>query len=346
MSVATKQATVRFSPKAGTYTTIIQSPSGDLYQEFEGSVGAIGAISPDFSQTQPQLVFIATSSRVAEGVSVPIACDWYFNDVKLTFTNNVSTNVFNGETGHFRKLPYVAGTQDYWGLKILKNLVVAAGAAPCSIKAEATVVYGNVTDKVEAVYNIPIRRATGSPYFVTIAAGDNKYYTITEKGGSCILKAMTYQAGVAVTSSLTYKWYKLVGTAWSLISGQTAQALTVTGDMVDSYSNFKCVVSQGGTEIGTDIQGVMDASDPYEIIPNPTPADETITEESDTVVYAPMVVKRGSAAKAMEMNFNFTAIDSVGLVLGQATNQADFTVTYAMCEQAGTDVGVYIETVS
>lgn len=45
MSVATKQATVRFSPKAGTYTTIIQSPSGDLYQEFEGSVGAIGAIS-------------------------------------------------------------------------------------------------------------------------------------------------------------------------------------------------------------------------------------------------------------------------------------------------------------
>lgn len=89
--------------------------------------------------------------------------------------------MFNGETGHFRKLPYVAGTQDYWGLKILKNLVVAAGAAPCSIKAEATVVYGNVTDKVEAVYNIPIRRATGSPYFVTIAAGDNKYYTITEK---------------------------------------------------------------------------------------------------------------------------------------------------------------------
>lgn len=51
MSVATKQATVRFSPKAGTYTTIIQSPSGDLYQEFEGSVGAIGAISLIFPDT-------------------------------------------------------------------------------------------------------------------------------------------------------------------------------------------------------------------------------------------------------------------------------------------------------
>ena len=254
--------------------------------------------------------------------------------------------MFNGETGHFRKLPYVAGTQDHWGLKILKNLVVAAGAAPCSIKGEAIVVYGNVTDKVEAIYNIPIRRATGSPYFVTIAAGDNKYYTITEKGGSCILKAMTYQAGVSVTSNLTYKWYKLVGGVWSLLSGKTAQTLTVTGDMVDCYSSFKCVVSQGGTEIGTDIQGVMDASDPYDIIPNPSPADETIVEEGDTVVYTPMVVKRGSTTKAMEMNFNFTAIDSVGLILGQATNQAKFTVTYAMCEQAGTDVGVYIETVS
>ena len=157
---------------------------------------------------------------------------------------------------------------------------------------------------------------------------------------------MTYQAGVSVTSNLTYKWYKLVGGAWSLLSGKTAQTLTVTGDMVDCYSSFKCVVSQGGTEIGTDIQGVMDASDPYDIIPNPSPADETIVEEGDTVVYTPMVVKRGSTTKAMEMNFNFTAIDSVGLILGQATNQANFTVTYAMCEQAGTDVGVYIETVS
>ena len=346
MSVATKQVGVKFSPKAGTYTTIINSPSGDLYQEFEGSIGAIGAIVPDFSQTQPQLVFVVTSSRVAEGVTVPTAVDWYFNGVKLTFTNNISTNVFNGETGHFRKLPYAAGTQDYWGIKILKNLVVAAGAAPCTIKAESTVVYGTTTDKVQGVYNIPIRRATGSPYFVTIAAGDAKYFTITEKGGSCVLKAMTYQAGVAVTSNLTYKWYKLVGGAWSLLSGKTTQTLTVTGDMVDCYSNFKCVVSQNGTEIGTDIQGVMDASDPYEIIPMPTPADETIEEEGDTVVYAPIVVKRGTTTKAMDMKFNFTAIDSVGIILGSVSNQANYTVTYAMCEQAGTDVAVYIETVS
>lgn len=345
MSVASKQATVRYSAKSGTYTTIIQSPTGDLYQEFAGDVGNVGAVTPDFTQMKPTLVFIATSSRVAEGVSIPTACDWYFNGVKLAFSGNVSTNDFNGETGHFKKLPYVAGTQDYWGLQILKNLVVASDAAPCTIKAEATVVFGMDRDKIAAEYVIPIRRATGSPYFVTIAAGDTKYYTITDKGGSCILKAMTYQSGQLITSNLTYKWYKLTNGAWTLVSG-TAQTLTVSAAMVDCYGHFKCVVYQSGTEIGTDIQGVMDASDPYDIIPTPTPADETILNEGDTVVYAPIVVKRGTTTKAMDIKFNFTAIDSVGIVLAHSSNVANFTVTHAMCEQAGTDVAVYIETVS
>lgn len=345
MTVASKQATVRFSAKSGTYTTIIQSPTGDLYQEFSGDAGNIGAITPDFSQTRPSLVFIATSSRVAEGVAIPTACDWYFNGVKLTFTNNLSTNVFNGETGHFKKLPYAAGTQDYWGLQILKNLVVASDAAPCTIKAEAVVVFGDERDKISAEYAIPIRKATGTPYFATITAGDNKYYTITEKGGSCILKTMVYQSGQLITSNLSYKWYKLIAGAWSLLSG-TAQLLVVTADMVDCYGHFKCIVYQNGTEIGTDIQGVMDASDPYDIIPTPNPADETIRNESDTVIYTPILVKRGSTTKAMDIKFNFTAMDSVGIVLKRGTNVANFTVTYGMCEQAGTDVAVYIETIS
>ena len=347
MSYASKQVTVRFSPKSGTYTTIIQSPSGDLYQEYEGTSSTPTAITPDFATKKPSLLFIATSSRVAEGIAIPTACDWYFNGTKLNFdANNISTNNLDGTTGHFKKLPYSAGTQDYWGLQVQKNLVLAAAGSPCTIRAAASVVYGTDTDSVQATYNIPIRPATGSPYVITIAAGDTKYFTITTNGGSCIIKAMAYQSGAEIASNLTYQWYKMVGNAWTELSGRTAQSLTVSADMVDVYSLFKCVAKQDGTEIGSDVQGVMDASDPYDIIPTPDPADETIRNSGDIVVYTPILVKRGTTTPAMTSSFNFSAFDSVGIVLGTASNASSFTVTYAMCEQAGTDVGVYIESVS
>ena len=88
---------------------------------------------------KPTLSFLLTSSRVAEGVVVPSSIKWYFNDVLISFTSNVSTNTFGGETGHFKFIPYKAGTTNYYGLQIVKNLVKASSGASCSVKAVATV---------------------------------------------------------------------------------------------------------------------------------------------------------------------------------------------------------------
>lgn len=347
MSTASRTVEVKFTPKAGTYTTMIQSPSGDLYQEYSGESGSIGAVTPDFSTLKPLLVFIATSSRVAEGVAVPTSVEWYFNGVKLAFNNNVSTTAINGETGHFQFVPYVAGSQDYFGLRIIKNLVNAAGLAPCTVKAAAKVAYGNRTDTLKAEYVINIGRSTGSPYKITIASDDDKYFTIREKGGSCRIKAVAYQGGAEISSALTYKWYKLTAGTWKPMTGYTGRSVTITGDMTDCFSQFKAEVYQSGALLGSDVQGVMDVSDPYDIIANPEPADMTIENEGDNVVFTPFVVKRGTTVKAFDTKFRFTFTDSVGIILnaGQSTVPAyTGTVTYAMCEQANSDVNVTIET--
>lgn len=347
MSVASATTTIKLVYKSSTYVPMLQSPAGDLWQEFEGTQGALTSVVPDFATTMPELAFVATSGRVAEGVVVPVSVKWYFNDTMLSFgSNSISTNVFNGESGHFESVPYISGSNPYFKIRMRKNLVNAAGLAPCSIKCVARIVYGNITDEISAQYQISISKATGSPFRVSINAGDNKYFTLTSKGDSCKLKAVVYMNNTETTAGLSYRWYKLSDGAWSILSGQTSAMLTVLDSMVDSYTQFKVEVYKDGNMIGMDTQGVMDASDPYDIILNPVPSDEQIEEGSGgEVVYTPIVVKRGTSTKALDTKFFFTFMDSVGIILNPSsatTASLKGSCTEAMCIQAGGNVSLTI----
>ena len=347
MSRASAVGQVIYSPKTGTYMPAIESDKGDLYQEYNGDALNPVDIAPDFTTLLPVLSFVIISSRVAEGLVVPNSVKWYFNDTELTFnTSRLSTNAFSGETNHFEYIPYAAGTQNYYALRIRKNLVKAASASTCTIKAVATVTIGNTSDQIQCTYTIPVTYGVGNSKRVTIMAGDNNYFTILEKGGSCKLKAVARVGADEITSGLTYKWYELVDGAWSLLSGQTAQTLTVTEAMVESAGQFKVEVAQSGNVIGMDVQTVRDASDPFDIILNPEPEDETIREEGDTVTYTPILVKRGQTTKYKDMLFYFAFTDSAGNLLNtdSTTAKASGTCTYAMCDQAGGNVSYTIST--
>jgi hypothetical protein len=213
----------------------------------------------------------------------------------------------------------------------------------------ATVSYGTQSDQITASYTIPIQQATGSSYRVTIAAGDNKNFVITEKGGSCILKAMAYQSGQPLTADLTYQWEKMGVSGWETLSGKTAQTLTVADSDITTYGEYRVTVFRGGAEIGKDIQGVMDASDPFDIDPHPDPEDEAITEDTSgngQVTYTPVVVKRGTNTKALDTTFYFVVKDAAGVYLNsqadRTTPAASYSVTRAHCQQAGGDVSVTI----
>lgn len=346
MSVASTSRTIKFISKAGTYTAAIMSPSGDLYQDYEGTTNDVTAIYPNFETLKPILYFVCTSSRVAEGVANPDGMEYYFNGTKITFSGGVSTGTF---AGYFKTVA-PSGDQLYYGLQIVKNIAALAGYAPAVIKMVATVSYGTQSDTIQASYTIPIQQATGSSYRVTIAAGDTKNFVITTKGGSCILKAMAYQSGNALTKDLTYVWEKMGATGWETITGATAQTLTVRADDINTYGEYRVHVYRAGTEIGSDIQSVMDTSDPYDIDPHPSPEDEAITEDTTgngQVTYTPVVVTRGTSTKALDTQFYFVLKDAAGVYLNsdRTTPKTSQTVTRAHCVQAGGDVSVTITSV-
>ena len=347
MSVASTSRTIKFISKAGTYTALIMSPSGDLFIDYEGTTNDVTAVYPNFATTKPILYFVCMSSRVAEGVADPDAMEYYFNGEKITFSGGVSTGTF---AGYFQTVA-PSGDQLYYGLQILKDISALAGYAPATIKMVATVSYGTQSDTIQATYTIPIQQATGSSYRVTIAAGDTKNFGITAQGGSCILKAMAYQSGNALTKDLTYVWEKMGASGWETITGATSQTLTVYADDINTYGEYRVHVKRAGAEIGTDIQSVMDASDPYDIDPHPSPEDEAITEDTTgngEVTYTPVVVKRGTSTKALDTQFYFVLKDAAGVYLNsdRTTPKASQTVTRAHCVQAGGDVSVTITSVS
>ena len=346
MSTASTSRTIKFISKAGTYTAVIMSPNGDLYQDYEGTTNDVTAIYPNFETLKPVLYFVCTSSRVAEGVASPDAMEYYFNGTKLTFSGGVSTGTYAG----YFKIVEPSGDQLYNGLQIVKNIAAIAGYAPAVIKMVATISYGTQSDQIQASYTIPIQQATGSSYRVTIVAGDTKNFVINDKAGSCVLKAMAYQSGKALSKDLTYVWEKMGATGWETLAGKTAQTLTVSGTDINTYGEYRVHVSRAGAEIGTDIQGVMDASDPYDIDPHPNPADEAITEDTSgngQVTYTPVVVTRGTSTKALDTQFYFVLKDAAGVYLNsdRTTPKTSQTVTRAHCVQAGGDVSVTITSV-
>lgn len=344
MSSASATRTIKFISKSGTYAAVIMSPNGDVYQEWEGTTSQVTNIYPNFAVTKPILYFVCTSSRVAEGVATPDAIAFYFNGTLIQFNGDTSTGTF---AGVFKKIA-PSGNNLYYGLQILKNIADIAGFAPAVIKMVADVSYGTQSDKIEATYNIPIMQSTGNGIRVTIIAPDSKNFVINDKGGSCQLKAVAYQKGTELTAGLSYVWEQMAAGGWQVMAGKTTQTITVTDADINSYGEFRVTVNRGTEELGKDIQGVMDASDPLQIDPHPSPEDETITEDASgngQVTYTPVVVKRGTNVKAMDTTFYFVVKDAVGNYLNAGTMntaKASETVTRAQCVQAGGDVSISI----
>ena len=93
----------------------------------------------------------------------------------------------------------------------------------------------------------------------------------------------------------------------------------------------------------------MDASDPFDIDPHPSPEDETISEDESgngQVTYTPVVVKRGTNVKALDTTFYFVVKDAAGVYLNSESDRttavASYSVTRGHCQQAGGDVSVNI----
>lgn len=355
MSLASASRTIKWISKGGTYTAQMVCANGDLYQDYSKE-GDTVTCYPDWSDAanQPTVYLYIVNSLSSMGTITPSSVDYYFNDQLIPFTNGKSTGLYAGlfET--------VAATTEnpYVGIKITGNLVVAANYTSCMLKMVARVTQtsgsSSSTDEIQASFPINIQEVSADAYRVVVGfTGDT--YAIVEDGGSVTMIARAFKGTNELTSGLAYKWYTLDTGGWVALSGKTAQTLAVDDSMIGTYGQFKAEVYQDGTLLGFDIQGVLDATDPYEIDACPTPEDETVVEFSGTGVnYTPELRKRGSDTKVEGITFYFTLLDPSGNVLNDAAHSpgatpshalTTFDVTYEMMAQANADASLWIETV-
>jgi hypothetical protein len=348
MSSASKSVNIMFIPKMGTFTPSIQSPDGDLYQEYQKN-GDVVTVCPDFSQSQPKLYFVVLSSRVADGVTTPVSMKYFFNETEIPFNSSGKS------TGLF-EIIRPSASQFYWGLKICNNLVKASNYSAINIKMVGKISERSnqqeITDEVQAVYKIPVGPYTGVAYRVSIKAPaiDTHNFVLNNKDDSCQLEAKTTLGNETLTSGLYYKWYRAINsiTGWEQIAGANDKTITVKASEVDCTREFMVEVYNDKAMVkenllGFDFQTVIDASDPYDIEPNPVPVDESISEDeagNGTVTYTPRMIVRGKS-EAVDTRFYFTLKSGSGVVLNTEAARkptvqlSSFAVTRADCEHAG-----------
>lgn len=363
MSSASKSVNITFIQKMGTFTPSIQSPDGDLYQEYQKN-GDVVTVYPDFSKTQPKLYFVVISSRTADGATTPVSMKFYFNDTEIPFNSaGKSTGLFDGLFEIIR--PSVS--QFYWGLKICKNLVKASNYSAINIKMVGSVSERSnqqeITDEVQAVYKIPVGPYTGIAYRVSIKApaNDTHNFVLSSKDDSCQLEAKVTQGNETLTTGLYYKWYRAVNsiTGWEEIAGKNDKTITVKATEVDCTREYMVEVYNNKSMskdnmLGFDFQTVIDASDPYDIEPNPTPVDESINENevgNGSITYTPRLIVRGKS-ETVETKFYFTLKSASGVVLNTEASRkptvqlSSFAVTRADCIHAGySNVALTIQSV-
>ena len=370
MSEAIAQTVIKYRVKSGTYTTYVNSPSGDLVQYYTGTKSNITKIYVDFATSPRSLFLVSISSRQAEGVAVfSDHVKVNVNGIDMAFNQDgVNTTAFGSNTGQFKLIKSSSSLSYYDGIEIRKNLLEDSQFAPITITLSAPVQYGAQTDVLKASYTIPVMEYSGNGNIVTIKAADNNNFVITSKdtksaASKVKMEACVYdvETGKEITTGLTYQWQKAVPTneGWENINNETAKTFTVTESMIATYGDYRVLVYENGNLVGSDTRSVMDATDPYIINLHPNPADETIDEDENgnsKVTYTPKVAERGSGKETDGFLFCFSVKDAGGAPLNKwqngngdeldaemaTTAQKSYEVTRAQCAQAQGNVNLTV----
>ena len=370
MSEAIAQTVIKYRVKSGTYTTYVNSPSGDLVQYYTGTKSNITKIYVDFHNSPRSIFLVSISSRQTEGVATfSDNIKVNVNGIDLSFNQDgVNTTTFGTNTGQFKLVKSNNSLSYYDGIQIQKNLLVDSQFAPITITLSAPVQYGTQTDILKASYTIPVMEYSGNGNIVTIKAGDNNNFVITSKkttsaASKVKMEACVYdvETGKEITTGLTYQWQKAVPTneGWENINDETAKTFTVTESMIATYGDYRVLVYENGNLVGSDTRSVMDATDPYIINLHPNPADETIDEDENgnsKVTYTPKVAERGSGKETDGFLFCFSVKDAGGAPLNKwqngngdeldtemaTTAQESYEVTRAQCAQAQGNVNLTV----
>lgn len=345
MATTQKQASIArnilFRSSGMNYSTFLHASTGDLLQQYDDE----GNYYPEISNTDPiRVQFTATSSK-SQGAITPDSITYKIGGVELAFNSSGACTTANASS-FFKK--------DGADLLIIGNIADYLGNTSSMLEAFAK--YG--ADDLYACCLVDIsQRVSGRRQKVSIAPGDSKNFTLTSQTDSVKLKAgVLLKSGWVYNSpNFIYVWEiadstKSTGWRCMAIGSGLDGTLTLPAGDVNTYANIRCTVLSasmlGGSAtllnpasfawasipvgyiIGSDCVGVLDASDPLDIICNvkinktgsgtEVEADEESLSDSMPatayLIYTPMLVVRGQNTSAGSTTWlNGLLVDPAGV---------------------------------
>lgn len=344
MSKATATGQIVVTSNGTTIYSILQCTTGDVNQNYDGEWDSPNIqISPDFEASgarHPVIVMQAFSAEQGAGNNFDLtrgSTTWVVGGVTLAFNSSgVSTNSFGGAHGHFTMGSDSNGNPT---LTINKNLVKINSGDSFNIEARTSLSLENTNINLNAMYPVYIAKGIISSKRVNILpTSSTDLFTITEKGGSCTVKAEVTEGASVASGGYTFKWYLPDSTnAWVLKQDSDSPTFIINETDVDSSIIVKCEAYNAGSFYASDTQTVNDVSDEYIIFPNPTDgngnavAENFIQNSGGKIVYNPYMRKRGSTANETGVSFSMSLYSNAGVPIDSAITKSGntFTITEA-----------------
>lgn len=343
MSKATVTGQIVVTSDGTTLHPILQCTIGDVYQNYDGDPASPSNVVPNFEAsgaTKPKLVMQAFSAEQGADNSFDLTKGtptWIVAGVTLAFNaSHVSTNAFGGVTGHFTEGSDSSGNPT---LTVNKNLVNINGGDSFNITCRVDISIGNTNMKLRAMYPVYIAEGViDSKRMNIIATSTKNLFTITEKGGTCTVKAQVTDGNMVTSTGYTFKWYLPDASGeWVLKQDSTSATFTINETDVDSSIIVKCEAWKADAFFASDTQTINDVSDEYILYPNPTDGNDNPVAENfkvnsgGKIVYKPYMRKRGSTANETGVTFSMSLYSNAGLPINSAITKEGntFTITEA-----------------
>lgn len=343
MSKATVTGQIVVTSNGTTLHPILQCNTGDIYQNYDGDPASPSNVMPNFEAsgaTKPKLVMQAYSAEQGAGNSFDLSKGsptWIVAGVTLAFNaSHVSTNTIGGTSGHFTAGSDSSGNPT---LTVSKNLININGGDSFNITCKVSVSMSNTSVTLQAMYPVYIAEGvTDSKRVNIIATSDKNLFTITEKGGTCTVKAQVTDGNMVTSAGYTFKWYLPDASGgWALKQNSASATFTINETDVDSSIIVKCEAYKGNDFYASDTQTINDVSDEYILYPNPTDgndnpvADNFIQNSGGKIVYKPYMRKRGSTANETGVTFSMSLYSNAGVPINSAITKSGntFTITEA-----------------
>lgn len=350
-----------FRSRGGSFSAILMADTGDLFQMYtaDSSGQPTSPYYPMIDAQHPVMVNLTLTSSQQIGTVTPDSVEWIVNGVTLAFgtVDGQGNRICNNTDAQGNPLKvngrFKINNSNLCQLQIIGNLCDIANGAGFTIQAKAKL--GD--DFVVAHLPVSIMEyIDANTAVVTIAPDDANNFTIKEKNGNCKMKARVFENKNGTVgfydSGYHYVWeqYKTDPNNSNVLSwqqvGTDSPTYTVQEASVGTYADFRVTVYRDAAKtdkIGTDSQGVLDASDPYEIVTSFTSSkdgtnlDDTPSETLEDsypngayIKYTPKLVERGKTTP-VTANVTWQAgslVASNGLELTNITFNEDNDNTY------------------